>query len=88
MKFKTKLWKRSEKSFASTVPHIALLGMDENKRYDVFWEFNDSIQQWTFRLAESKPRKNRAGKTQPPIKAVKTIKPVNPSSVAVKGESI
>ena len=31
MKFNTKLWKRSKKSWATTIPHIALLDIDENK---------------------------------------------------------
>lgn len=52
MKFLTRLWKRSEKSFASTIPHIALLDMDESKKYDVVWEFNKKINKWTFELKE------------------------------------
>jgi hypothetical protein len=50
MKFKTKLWKRSEKSFASTIPHIALLTMDEEKDHEVVWEYNSDIGKWTFEL--------------------------------------
>lgn len=50
MKFKTKLWKRSEKSFASTIPHIALLSMDEEKNHEVVWEYNAQIGKWTFEL--------------------------------------
>lgn len=58
MKFKTKLWKRSKKSFATTIPHIALLDIDETKDYDVEWEFNKELNKWTFSLKEksnSKP---------------------------------
>ncbi|MFT4303834.1 MAG: hypothetical protein ACMXYG_04670 [Candidatus Woesearchaeota archaeon] len=63
MKFLTKLWKRSEKSFASTIPHIALLNMDETKNYDVVWEFNSKINKWTFELKEKKSTKEKNDKT-------------------------
>jgi hypothetical protein len=53
MRFNTKLWKRSNKSFATTIPHIALLEMDENKNYKVEWEFNSKIQRWTIVLKEN-----------------------------------
>lgn len=62
MKFKTKLWKRSEKSFASTIPHIALLTMDEEKNHEVVWEYNAEIGKWTFELkplSNSKKTKNK-----------------------------
>lgn len=52
MKFKTKLWKRSDKSYASTIPHIVLLSMDESKRYDIVWEFNDKLKKWTMELKQ------------------------------------
>ena len=52
MKFKTKLWKRSEKSFASTIPHIALLSMNEEKKYEIIWEYNEEIGKWTFDLIQ------------------------------------
>jgi hypothetical protein len=60
MKFNTKLWKRSKKSFATTIPHIALLSMDESKDYEVEWEFDDKLKKWTFSLKEIKgaPKKN------------------------------
>lgn len=54
MKFKTKLWKRSQKSFATTIPHIALLAMDEEKEYDVVWEFDKDSGKWTLELVEKK----------------------------------
>ena len=47
MKFPTKLWKRSQKSFATTIPHIALLGIDENKEHKVIWEFDQKSGKWT-----------------------------------------
>lgn len=62
MKFKTKLWKRSNKSFATTIPHIALLTMDESKDYDVVWEFNEKIQKWTVSLKETKKARSSSKK--------------------------
>jgi len=50
MKFKTKLWKRSKKSYATTIPHIVLLTMDESKDHDVVWEFDKKLQKWTMEL--------------------------------------
>lgn len=61
MKFSTKLWKRSQKSFATTIPHIVLLGMDESREHDVVWEFNSELKKWTFSL---EPKKARAPKKQ------------------------
>jgi len=59
MKFKTKLWKRSKKSYATTIPHIVLLAMDESKDHDVVWEFNKKLNKWTMELKEKKvKRKN------------------------------
>jgi len=40
MKIKTKLWKKSLSSFATTIPQVALLPLDEDKRYDVIWEYD------------------------------------------------
>jgi len=57
VKFKTKLWKRSNKSFATTIPHIALLEMDESKEHDIIWEYNAKLQKWCFELRER--RRNR-----------------------------
>ena len=57
MKFSTKLWKRSQKSFATTIPHIVLLGLDESKEHDVVWEFDSVLKKWTFSL---EPKEKRA----------------------------
>ncbi|MFC1728649.1 hypothetical protein ACFLZ7_04285 [Nanoarchaeota archaeon] len=54
MKFLTKLWKRSKKSFATTIPHVALLSLDEDKKYNVEWEFNSKIGKWTMSFKEVK----------------------------------
>ena len=52
MKFTTKLWKRSQKSYATTIPHVVLLTIDEQKDYEVEWEFDKVINAWTIRLRE------------------------------------
>ena len=52
MKFVTKLWKRSKKSFATTIPHIAVLSIDENKKYDVEWEYDEKLKKWTISFKE------------------------------------
>lgn len=52
MRFLTKLWKRSQKSFATTIPHVVLIGMDEDKEHEVVWEYNSKIKKWTFELKE------------------------------------
>jgi hypothetical protein len=57
MKFKTKLWKRSSKSFATTIPHIVLLSMDESKKHNVIWEYNSKLGKWTCEIKESKSKK-------------------------------
>ena len=59
MKFKTKLWKRSAQSFATTIPHIALLSMDEKSNYEVVWEYSESVRRWTFSLRELSKRKSK-----------------------------
>jgi len=52
MKFKTKLWKRSQKSFATTIPHVALFQLDESKNHEVVWEYNSEIGKWTISFEE------------------------------------
>ncbi len=54
MKFITKLWKRSKKSFATTIPHIVLLDIDEKKDHSVEWEYNKEINRWTISIKEKK----------------------------------
>ncbi len=58
MKFKTKLWKRSKKSFATTIPHVVLLAMDEDKDHNVIWEYNEKLKKWTMELKEKKGGKD------------------------------
>ena len=65
MKFRTKLWKRSKKSYATTIPHIVLLSMNESKDHDVVWEFDSKIQKWTMSLKEkSNSKSNSKGKSK------------------------
>lgn len=52
MKFKTKLWKRSQKSFATTIPHVALFQLDESKKHEVVWDYNSELGKWTIELVE------------------------------------
>ena len=52
MKFKTKLWKRSQKSYATTVPHIVLFTLDESKKYKVVWEYDKNLGKWTVDFVE------------------------------------
>lgn len=61
MKFLTKLWKRSLKSFATTIPHVALFQLDDSKRHEVVWEYNSEIGKWTidFKQIEEKPKKKK-----------------------------
>ena len=54
MKFLTKLWKRSQKSFATTIPHIVLLHLNEDKDYNVVWEYNSNVNKWTVTFKEKK----------------------------------
>ncbi len=53
MDIKTKLWKRSERSFGTTIPRLALLNLDvANKKYKVIWEFNEKVGKWTISFEE------------------------------------
>jgi hypothetical protein len=53
MNIETALWKRSQHSYATTIPHVALLNLDvENKRYKVIWNFNEKIGKWTIGFEE------------------------------------
>ena len=51
-KFSTILWKRSQRSYATTVPHAVLLHMDEDKEHVLEWEFDRKLQKWTVSLKE------------------------------------
>jgi hypothetical protein len=50
VKFPTKLWKRSKKSFATTIPHVVLLDLDEDKQHNVVWEYDASLKKWTIAI--------------------------------------
>lgn len=46
MKFKTKLWRRSEKSFATTIPQALLFLLEPDKKYNVEWIYNPRLKKW------------------------------------------
>jgi len=51
-RFLTSLWKRSQRSFATTVPHPVILQIDESKENSLEWKFNPKMQKWTVALKE------------------------------------
>lgn len=51
---KTKLWKRSQKSYATTIPYPVLFTLDEEKDYDIIWEYDKSLKKWTIEFATTK----------------------------------
>jgi hypothetical protein len=53
-RFLTSLWKRSQKSFATTIPQAVLLHIDEDKENNVEWEFNKKIQKWVITVTGEK----------------------------------
>jgi hypothetical protein len=42
----TKLWKRSEESWGTTIPKVVLQGLELDKKYKVKWEFDRSKSKW------------------------------------------
>ena len=48
----TRLWKRSQRSYATTVPHAVLLHIDENKRHVIGWEFSKELEKWIVEVKE------------------------------------
>ena len=53
MKFKTKLWQRSEKSFATTIPQALLFLLDPNKRYNIEWSYDLKSKKWSIDFLET-----------------------------------
>ena len=51
-RFLTTLWKRSQRSYATTVPHAVLLHIDEDQGHELEWEFDKKQQKWTVTLKE------------------------------------
>ena len=65
MKYNTKLWKRSNKSFATTIPHPVLFKIDESKDYEVIWDFDPVSQKWSLDfipISDIKISKNKGAK--------------------------
>ncbi len=52
MDYKTKLWKRSERSWATTITHQLLYNLDMEKKYNVIWQYADKIGKWTVSFEE------------------------------------
>jgi hypothetical protein len=53
MNLVTKLWQRSQRSYATTIPHFALLNLDlPEKKYKVIWQYNEKIGKWTIDFKE------------------------------------
>jgi hypothetical protein len=53
MDIETKLWKRSKRSWATTIPHVALLNLDlENNKYKVIWKWGERAGMWTVAFEE------------------------------------
>ncbi len=57
MKFQTKLWKRSAKSYATTIPHALLFLINDEKRYNVCWNYEESIDKWSVEFKEKSNQK-------------------------------
>lgn len=59
MRFETKLWKRSSKSFATTIPLALLFQLDLSKKYSVKWEFEPKTEQWSISFVENKKKQEK-----------------------------
>ena len=46
----TSLWKRSQRSFATTIPQVVLLHIDVKKKYDVVWDFDLNNDVWIIEI--------------------------------------
>ena len=51
MRFYTKLWKRTEKSYATTIPNIVLLSL-KNKEITLNWTFHHKNKTFTASLSK------------------------------------
>lgn len=51
-KIYTLLWKRSQKSYGTTLPHPVIMYLDEIKNHEVEWEYDPKISKWTIKLKE------------------------------------
>jgi hypothetical protein len=53
MNLETLLWKRSERSYATTVPHQLLFNLEvPEKSYKVIWKFNERLGKWAIDFEE------------------------------------
>lgn len=63
MKFDTKLWQRSEKSYAATIPQAAVFMLDPSKKYYVEWSYDQKTKRWHIEFVESKISKTMISNT-------------------------
>ncbi len=59
MKFQTKLWKRSAKSYATTIPHALLFLINDEKRYNVVWNYEEKLEKWSVEFKEGKQKNTK-----------------------------
>lgn len=52
--FNTLLWKRSQKSYATTIPQAVLIQIDESLEHEIIWEFNQKLKNWIIHVEEAK----------------------------------
>ena len=52
LNFYTALWKRSQRSYATTIPHMVLLHINEEKEYKIEWTFDSKLKKWMIELRE------------------------------------
>lgn len=57
MKFKTKIWQRSGKSFATTIPQAILFLLDTNEKYRVLWEYIEDKNKWYIQVVKKEGKK-------------------------------
>ena len=50
--FSTTLWKRSQRSYGTTIPHVVLLHMDEEKEQEIVWSYDNKFKKWVVELIE------------------------------------
>jgi len=53
VKLKTALWKRSQRSYATTIPQSVLVYINEQKKHIVEWDFDSEMQKWNVAVKES-----------------------------------
>lgn len=52
LRFYTLLWKRSQRSYATTIPYPVLVHIDEDKDHDIEWRFDVKMNKWFVEIKE------------------------------------